>query len=62
MKKVIKDIVIVNDVSSIRVSNEVSEYISKWQDKGCEIDIQYSANGDYYSVFLIAYNMEAENK
>ena len=60
MKKVIKHIAILNDVSSIRVSNEVVEYVSKWQDEGYEVDIQYSANGDYYSVFLTAYKMEAE--
>ena len=60
MKKVIKDIAIVNDISEIRVSNEVIEYISKWQNKGYEVDIQYSANNDYYSVFLTAYKMEVE--
>ena len=60
VKKVIKDIAIVNDVSENRVIKEAVEYISKWQNEGYEVDIQYSANNDYYSVFLTAYKMEVE--
>lgn len=60
MKKVIKDIAIVNDVSENRVIKEAVEYISKWQNEGYEVDIQYSANNDYYSVFLTAYKIEVE--
>ena len=60
VKKVIKDIAIVNDVSENRVIKEAVKYISNWQNEGCEVDIQYSANNDYYSVFLTAYKMEVE--